>query len=283
MVSFSTLRSMVPLPVLARLRAAKRRVVVSTFRKRTVVHSYLGRSLTVELADPIGEKWYDQDYNQLAEIDYLNELGLSGGIKKVFELGAHQGVVAMMLADFVGDEGKVLAIEASSFNFDLASRNVQNNKIENVILRNVAIGHSNGLIDFVDNGNGYVSRGKKEQTQKVESITIDSLIAELWQPDLILLDIEGFEFAALSQGASAALLGDIIWLVELHGDETLQAYGGSNERCASLFPKGRFSYYFAGLDEPVVQFTEIEDLSELPRERVYFLAVPESRLVRVTT
>jgi FkbM family methyltransferase len=84
----------------------------------------------------------------------LNELGLAGGIKRVFELGAHQGVVAMMLADFVGDGGKVLAIEASSFNFDLAVQNVKNNKIENVILRNVAISHSKGLIDFVDNRPG---------------------------------------------------------------------------------------------------------------------------------
>jgi tRNA A58 N-methylase Trm61 len=42
---------------------------------------------------------------------------------RVFDLGAHQAVVALMLSQLVGHEGEVIALEAERHNFEVAERN----------------------------------------------------------------------------------------------------------------------------------------------------------------
>lgn len=51
--------------------------------------------------------------------------GLSKG-GRIFDLGAHQGVVALMLSRYVGEQGSVLAVEA-----DAARRTIEINAARN--------------------------------------------------------------------------------------------------------------------------------------------------------
>src|SRR6266478_1689914 len=80
-----------------------------TFRHRVVRHNYGGHSMLVHLKDPIAQEWYDRDWGRLAEISFLAQSHLKPGAK-VFDIGAHQFVVAMMLAAEVGRNGTVVAI-----------------------------------------------------------------------------------------------------------------------------------------------------------------------------
>ena len=61
----------------------------------------------------MGAGWYDHDWPELPEIALLKQHGLRPGAR-VFDIGAHQGVVALMLSKTVGPEGFVLAVEASA-------------------------------------------------------------------------------------------------------------------------------------------------------------------------
>ncbi len=57
--------------------------------------------MTVSLEDGLAQGWYDYDWPEVPEITLLGKNSLKPGAK-VFDIGAHQGVVALMLAKIVG-------------------------------------------------------------------------------------------------------------------------------------------------------------------------------------
>ena len=77
-----------------------------------MAHNYGAGTLKVLLVDPLSEGWYDVDWAELPEIAALRNSLLRPGAR-VFDLGAHQGVVAMMLAREVGERGLIVAVEAT--------------------------------------------------------------------------------------------------------------------------------------------------------------------------
>ncbi len=85
------------------LRRRALRRVAESFPVRTVVHEYGGVQLSVSIEDPVGDAWYDCDW-PLNEVGELRRRGLDRGAV-AFDLGAHQGVVALVLADAVGSQG----------------------------------------------------------------------------------------------------------------------------------------------------------------------------------
>jgi predicted O-methyltransferase YrrM len=115
---------------------------VARFEARTVEHEYAGERLLVAIEDPVGEDWYDKDWPEPEEIAFLRAHGLEAGAR-VFDIGAHQGVVAMILARHVAP-GKVLAVEAVPHNVRVAERNLALNDIANVIVQHTAISDSDG-------------------------------------------------------------------------------------------------------------------------------------------
>jgi hypothetical protein len=92
------------------------------YRPRVVCHQYGGTPLRVHLADPLAEGWYDHDWPVLPDVEGLLQHDLGPGCC-VFDLGAHQGVVALMLAHIVGPSGRVIAVEANPHNVTQAKRN----------------------------------------------------------------------------------------------------------------------------------------------------------------
>jgi hypothetical protein len=92
-----TISSLVPVCWWARRRVLRIKYAIRIFRRRAVTHVYHGSPLTVRLADPLAKGWYDHDWPELAEITLLRKGRLHEGAR-VFDLGAHQGVVALVLA-----------------------------------------------------------------------------------------------------------------------------------------------------------------------------------------
>src|SRR6516165_11386925 len=81
-----------------------------------------GHEFEGHIADPLARGWYDHDWDRLGEIDMLGANGLRGDCR-VFDLGAHQNVVAMMWAKEVGPSGTVISVEASRHNVEVGQRN----------------------------------------------------------------------------------------------------------------------------------------------------------------
>jgi FkbM family methyltransferase len=122
----------------------------------------------------------------------------SGGLItgfRVFDIGTQQGVVAMILANITSDTGRVIALEASKHNADVASRNVNANNMEDQInVMHAAGGAQDGQACFDNGFNGQVMReGKTIASGIIPMHSIDSLATEYGRPDVAMVDVDGFE------------------------------------------------------------------------------------------
>jgi hypothetical protein len=105
---------------------------------------------------------------------------------------------------------------------------------------------------------------------QVLGVTIDELAACHGRPDVLFIDVEGYECHAL-RGARNTLASHPDCFVEVHSGEGLEKYGGSESEVASFFPEAVYelSYYIENLHglRPV-------SARELPKgERFHLLAI----------
>ncbi len=217
---------------------------VKRYRRRVVEHLYCGYPLKVTLADGIGESWYDKDWENLEEIDLLASGNLRPGAT-VFDLGAHQCVVAIIMAKIVGQSGRVIAVEGTKHNCEVAAENLRLNNIRNVTLHHAVIAEKEGQIRFCEGLNGSVS--KEGVGQMIEAMTIDSLASKYGAPDVIFIDIEGFELNALN-GASNVFKTICDWFIEVHVGCGLEEYGGNVDGVINRFPSPRYDCYVWNLN-----------------------------------
>jgi FkbM family methyltransferase len=240
----NSLRAIIPKSLWERLRHLRIARNVQRYPRRFVEHTYAGHRLKVLIADGLGEDWYDKDWGNLEEVDLLRSGKLRPG-SRVFDLGAHQGVVAMIMSQIVGPSGEVIAVEGMRHNCDVAKENLRLNKITNVTVHHAVIAEQDGHIRFFDGLNGSVSR--EGVGQMVEAITIDSLAQKYGFPDVVFIDVEGFEVRAL-KGAINTLQSKADWYVEVHVGCGLEEYGGSIGQVFDRFDKNKFERLVWNLD-----------------------------------
>lgn len=241
------------------------------YPRRTVSHVYDGRTRKVLIADSLGEAWYDHDWPQLAEIKELKQARLKPGAR-VFDLGAHQSVVAMMLADAVGDTGQVVALEANAHNVAVSMTNRDLNSLSQLTIIHAAVADRDGTITFSERLNGFIADSDQSWGQvTVDSVTIDTLAARHGKPDVVFLDVEGAEVMALT-GANQTLARGADFFIEVHVNAGLEKMGGSAARVLEFFPSERFSL--------LVKNEETEDFrpyqgpgDPLLKDRFFLLAI----------
>jgi FkbM family methyltransferase len=230
-----------PLAVFDWLKACRVWLTIHAFRPRVVEHRYGDSDLRVYLADPVAQAWYDRDWSEadMLDIAALRTARLREGAL-VFDIGAHQGVVALMLAREVGPTGRVVAIEPNPHNHAVAIRNRDLNSMPWIEFVQAAISQRPGEVVFNREFNGQLDDGTGAEGQVgVRSLTIDGLVERYGMPDVVFLDIEGAECMALG-GASAVLAAGIDFLIEVHVNCGLEKLGGSVGRLLDYFPPDRF-------------------------------------------
>jgi FkbM family methyltransferase len=238
------IRSVVPTFIWERLRQHKIARSVQQYRRRVVEHNYCGHQFKVLIADGLGEGWYDKDWDQLEELDLLASGKLRSGAT-VFDLGAHQGIVAMLMSKAVGETGRVIAVEGMKHNCEVARENFRLNSILNVTVHHAVITDRVGQVRFFDGLNGSVSN--EGVGQVVDAVTVDSLATEYGQPDVVFIDIEGYEQKGI-EGAESTLLTDADWFVEVHVDCGLEKYGGTVQGIMRSFPDHKYEKFIWNLN-----------------------------------
>src|ERR1035437_5472361 len=167
-------RRVVPRPLYRRYRQHKVASLITSYHPHDVTHDYGGCSLRIHLADPLAAGWYDHDWDEIAVFRFLRERGVLVPRATVLDLGAHQGVVALMLADKVGEAGRVIAVEAEPHNARVAERNRELNEAENLIVVHAAGAASEGVISFSEGLNGRIGGEAAEGHVDVPAPTIHS-------------------------------------------------------------------------------------------------------------
>jgi FkbM family methyltransferase len=154
----------------------------------------------------------DVAYRYLRDLPYPRRFLPSRG-GTIAEIGAYLGHKTIKFVDdVVGNEGKVLAVEMMPDNFAILERNMQENNVRNVTLKNVGVWNERQIKDVVgagqqqnslvtlDERQSFVSRGS------IQTDTLDNILGEWDVPviDFLNIRVNGAEIEVL-QGLNAKL------------------------------------------------------------------------------
>lgn len=232
-----------------RYRRHKVASLIAAYEPRLVTHEYGSGPLQIELADPLADGWYDHDWQEPAAIRLLRERGILRAGATVLDLGAHQAVIALMLAREVGPNGRVVAVEAEPHNARMAERNRALNAAENLTVLHAAAAAVPGVVSFAEGLNGRIDEATRTGNVEVPAVTIDELAERFGQPALVMVDVEGYEANVLRGAGSVLGNGASAFLVEIH--EEITDFGSSAAEILALF-EGYDRYVAVADDEPPV-------------------------------
>jgi FkbM family methyltransferase len=260
-------RRLVPHSLYRRYRKRRIASLISNYEPHEVEHVYAGHELRIHLADPLAEGWYDHDWDEWEILTFLRERGVLAPGATVFDLGAHQAVVALLLARHVGDRGHVVAVEAEPHNARVAEINRELNGSDRVTVLHAAAAATEGSATFAEGLNGVIDQRTSAGNVTVPAVTIDGLAQRFGTPDLVFVDVEGYEGEVL-RGASTTLAnGSTSFAVEVHA--TIGDYGDRASAVADRF-SGFERYVAREDDEPLVRLD-----GPVPSGRFFLVAIPK--------
>jgi FkbM family methyltransferase len=234
--------------LLGRLRYARLRWRLWKFRRRVVEHDYAGFDLRILIADPLGNSWYNKDWPKLPEVELLRSGRLRPGAR-VFDIGAHQAVVAAILARIVGEGGQVIAIEPNPHNHAVALENKRLNGLEQLEIVQAGAAAKAGTMVFDRRLNSTVERGTGNwERVEVPAVTVDSLTETYGVPDVVFIDVEGFEVDVL-EGSRKTLESTPDVYVEMHVKHGLEQYGHAARDVLPFFSPEHYDIYVCPREE----------------------------------
>jgi FkbM family methyltransferase len=247
--------------------------MLADYEPRVVRHIFGGFPFLVCIGDPLAEGWYDHDWDPPFEIETLKKGKLREGAT-VFELGAHQCVVALMLARVVGKAGSVVAIEANAHNFRAGQKNKDLNDAAQLQVLYGAVSDVSGDIVFNRALNGQVDDGEGSYGRDVvKAYSVDDLAAKYGVPDVLFIDVEGYECQAL-RGANRTLANSPDCFIEVHVSCGLEKLGGSLVELISNFPPHSYRLLMGSDTNP--SFVPFDTASSMVLDRFYLVALAAS-------
>jgi FkbM family methyltransferase len=184
------------------------------------VHQLKGEHrFQMHIADIWSEEWYAENPVAPFSASWMKQNLREGDL--VVDCGAHNGIISLIASGFVGNTGKVIAIEALPHNAKVIAKNLELNNIRNVELLNV-IGSSEPGELYVEhqsfgllfNSNGIVRDTPVKGATPVACTTLDAILNGR-TARYIKIDVEGHEIEVL-KGAREALRSAPCLDIEVH-------------------------------------------------------------------
>lgn len=228
-------------PMRERLRVLRVRFNEWRFPQRMVSHTYYGYNLNLLIADPVAALWYDQDWIESKEYRYLRTRKLKEGAR-IFHIGAHQCIEGIVFAKIVGEKGQVIALESNAHNVRVAKNNAHFNHAKQLMVIHAACSDKNGKIFVNEAFNGNVFDGNPLQGKvEVSAFTLDDLTKAYGRPDLVIIDVKGYEVQVL-RGAKETFRIPPDFYIRVNSFEDIARYGGTISELMSLFPAGKYDF-----------------------------------------
>lgn len=177
----------------------------------SLVHDLLAGSEAVSATTDLGPFWLDPEellirpYIELhgrwdPDLSALLRSELRPGMC-VLDVGAHVGYITTLMARCVTETGRVVAVEADSYNAALLRANVFRNRVQNVVVMPVAAHRANGFLHLTSSHYGRsttVARSADEwdpsASSTVQAVRLDDFMDDVLRGrslDLVKIDTEG--------------------------------------------------------------------------------------------
>lgn len=129
-------------------------------------------------------------------------LGAAGRGGTVVDVGANRGQFTLAAACIVGPSGRIISFEPNPAQAEVLRRDLERNGIDNVALHEIGLGDEDATLSLcvphVNSGNasfgGFASEGETIENRRVR---VGDEVLEGAKPDLIKIDVEGFELRVL--------------------------------------------------------------------------------------
>lgn len=186
-------------------------------------------SLAGNLSNPEHQRMYFYgEHDERYEINNIRKLLQAGDI--CWDIGANIGFYTCFFAVLVGDKGSVVSFEPTSVTMSFLENNVHLNNLQNVLLKKIAVGDTQGrmqiFMNMPDKAEGTVSLRTTSgpHSEMIDIDTIDNLSACLPVPDFIKIDVEGYQMKVFEGGKKFFLNHSPMIMAELgDNDKTLMS------------------------------------------------------------
>jgi FkbM family methyltransferase len=213
---------------------------------------------TARLADEIGGALFDCDLSDLLSREVCFTGLYEPPVTRVFQrqlrpggtamdVGANWGYFTLLAAASVGSSGAVVSLEPDPRQYDALARNVEMNGFTHVTTVRAAASARSGRVTLLGYADEEANRGVTRiaagtdrgatdaaRQFEVDAVTIDGLMPQVREVDLVKIDVEGAEDLVLEgmrEGLSLHRYRAV--LLELH-PKLLEARGVDPESCLTL-------------------------------------------------
>jgi FkbM family methyltransferase len=230
-----------------------------------------GASFDFLLGDVTGHDWYAALDTLSPELVFTRDRMVQPG-DVVLECGAHHGFTTLLIAQWAGPAGRVVAFEASPASAAILSQNVERNGLTGrVTVEARAVGAAAGMLTVTEESNAVALTGRSSPGIHVPVVPLDAY-ADL-DPTLIKLDVEGFEIEAL-RGARRVLERRPRVAIEVHVD-MLQRYGSSADALFEFVRPEVYALWIQPGGDQVPRPWRGERLADLHMDQVHLYAIPK--------
>jgi len=238
------------------------------FTPTVIERQVAGESCQFYLGNVVGKRWYGRPADACEEMRFIRgNLVKPGSV--VLECGAHHGAHTILLSKWVGDQGKVIAVEPMPENAAIIRRNIELNGLTNVTLVEKMVGAHSARHTMVHKSNATVTNKSRGNTIEIDGTTIDALAREFGTPSLITVDVEGFEYQVL-EGGRTTLATNPALCVEVH-TVRLSHYGKTFTDIWNVIDPSRYDLFIQKDDD---QAPVASSHDSVPKDRVLLFFRP---------
>ena len=190
---------------LARPRDKKKRIFFNGIEAEFYVNTY-GELRFIEGTFAKGYR------NETLVLKRLAQILQPGDV--AYDVGTSLGTHTILMAKMVGPNGRIIAFEPETGNYEKLQANISLNSLKNVTSINVALGDSFGLFNLSAGGN-------KGADKKAKIVPGDILVQNknLPLPKAVKIDVEGYEYYVI-KGLRETLNNNVCKMVccEIHSE-----------------------------------------------------------------
>lgn len=233
-------------------------IKIDEFHKSYILEKAVeGVDFLFHITDSDARKWYDiyatgSVWKEMAFI--RDNLIFPGGT--VIECGAHHGMTAITMANWVGKTGRVTAIEPGVNNFEVLKKNLILNSVENVEPLRVAVADYSGEVYFredpLSSMGSHVRVAPEFSEGAVKAVKLDELSGAGARPDLIKIDTQGYVYQTLLGGKQTIEQHRPNLAIEIDSRKAIASYGDY------------FDSIFELIDDPIYEYFVQYCSSEIP-------------------